>query len=76
MKKYSNSIEPCDRLLQESMFPRKFSWTFHESHQSNTAIDTHQAITSGTSGCYLLKESLIAIDLMKQITVDLQWLEH
>ena len=38
LKKSSNSIGPCDRLLQEPItFPRKISRTFHESGQSNRA---------------------------------------
>ena len=41
LKKSSNSIGPCDRLLQEPItFPRKISRTLHESYQSNTAIGT------------------------------------
>ena len=39
LKKSSNLIGPCDRLLQEPIsLPRKISRTFHESYQSNTAI--------------------------------------
>ena len=38
LKKSSNSIDSCDRLLQEPFtFPSKISRTFHESDQSNTA---------------------------------------
>ena len=41
LKKSSNSIGPCDRLLQEPItFPRMISQTFHETCHSNTANAT------------------------------------
>ena len=43
LKTFSNLIGICDRLLQEPVpFLRKFSRTFHESYQSNTANDNEE----------------------------------
>ena len=40
LKKSSNLIGPCDRLLQQPFtFPRKISRSFHESYQLNTGYD-------------------------------------
>ena len=73
LKINSNLIGPCDRLLQEDItLLHKISWTFHETSQSNMAIN-NDCNHNTFKHCYIRNIILTIIIVVVVIVFSSSW---